>query len=319
MVKAGGEWHSYLRESRPASRRPISLPRILEIQMVRKVQNASLASVQDKAHFDANGYVLIRGLFTPAEVAFYRDHFMALRAQGPKPHDMPAPDPTSSDPLARYPRMIHMHRWDDPSRQWLLDPRLDAVLTTLLGASPLAVQTMLYFKPPGARGQALHQDNWYLHARPGTCCAAWMSLDRADEQNGCMRLVPQSHTWPILCAQPADITKSFTDVTVALPPGVQAVPIVMEPGDVLFFHGSLVHGSLPNTTSDRFRRSLIAHYIEAHVQAVTQFDQPVLRMDGTAFELEASEGGGPCGQWVDQDGQSVIEMVEPTVAAAAHE
>ena len=78
--------------------------------------------------------------------------------------------------------MAQMHRWDDASLQWLIDQRLDEVLTVLLGRSPYAVQTMLYFKPPGSRGQALHQDNFYLKAEPGTCVAAWMALEGEDPE-----------------------------------------------------------------------------------------------------------------------------------------
>ena len=40
---------------------------------------------------------------------------MALRAEGPKPGDMVAETARTGDPLARFPRMIHMHRWDDVS------------------------------------------------------------------------------------------------------------------------------------------------------------------------------------------------------------
>jgi phytanoyl-CoA hydroxylase len=104
---------------------------------------------------------------------------------------------------------------------------------------------MCYFKPPGARGQALHQDNFFLRASPGTCVAAWLALDRADEANGCLLVVPGSHRWPILCTTAADTAQSFTDITVPLPPGTRPRPVPMEPGDVLFFNGSLVHGSSP--------------------------------------------------------------------------
>ena len=115
--------------------------------------------------------------------------------------------------------------------------------------------------------------------------AAWLALDACDEENGCMRVVPGSHEWPIMCTAQADTSASFTSVTVPIPEGMEAVPVLMEPGDVLFFNGSLVHGSYPNTSKDRFRRSLIGHYIEDRAEQVTKFDQPVLRMDGTAFEI----------------------------------
>ena len=62
------------------------------------------------------------------------------------------------DPLKAYPRIIHSHRFDKLSLDWLLDGRMRHWTTALLGREPYAAQTMFYFKPPGARGQALHQD-----------------------------------------------------------------------------------------------------------------------------------------------------------------
>jgi phytanoyl-CoA hydroxylase len=258
--------------------------------------------------YECDGYVVVRQLFTPHEVEHYREHFMWLRGLGSYPGDLVGLDTSSNDPLKRYPRMIHMHRWDELSLKWRLNLRLNRCLTTLLGREPYAVQTMLYFKPPGARGQALHQDQYFLRVNPGTCMAAWLALDPCDEANGCMQVVPGSHTWPVLCTQQADTTRSFTDVTVPLPEGTEIRPVIMDAGDVLFFNGSLVHGSFPNTTTDRFRRSLIAHYIEGDAEQVSAFYFPALRMDGTPVELDASSAGGACGVWVNQDGMSVLEM-----------
>ncbi|GHO79155.1 protein involved in biosynthesis of mitomycin antibiotics/polyketide fumonisin [Ktedonobacter sp. SOSP1-85] len=261
-----------------------------------------------RAFFDENGYVVARALFDSQEVDRLREHYMELRAQGAHPGDMVGVDTASSDPLKRFPRMIHMHHWDETSLSWLLEPRLNEVLTGLLEREPYAVQTMLYFKPAGARGQALHQDQYFLRARPGTCMAAWLALDDCDEANGCMQVIPGSHTWPLLCTTQADTKNSFTDVTVPLPEGQEVQPIVMQAGDVLFFNGTLVHGSYPNTSSDRFRRSLIGHYISGEAEQASQFMKPILRMDGSEVDLEASLPGGPCGVWVEEDGKPVIEL-----------
>jgi phytanoyl-CoA hydroxylase len=261
-----------------------------------------------KTFYDENGYLVLKGLFKDNEVALYRDHFMELRTQGSYPGDLAGVDLTSVDPLKRYPRMIHMHRWDELSMCWLLDERIKAVLLNLLGSEPYAVQTMLYFKPPRARGQALHQDNFFLQAHPGTCMAAWLALDSCDEANGCMQVVPGSHRWPLLCTTGADTKQSFTDITVPLPPGTEIRPIMMEPGDVLFFGGSLIHGSFPNTTEDRFRRALIGHYVSGEATQIAWYMQPVLRMDGTEVDFSYVNEGGPCGVWVDVDGRPVIEL-----------
>ena len=267
-----------------------------------------LSTIDLKSTYEEQGYAVARQLFTPDEVALLREHYMQLRAQGPHPGDLVGVDSTSEDPLKRYPRMIHMHRWDDVSLRWLLDQRFHSILRDLLGQEPYAVQTMLYFKPPGSRGQALHQDQFFLKAHPGTCMAAWLALDPCDEANGCMQVVPGSHQWSILCTTKADTTTSFTDVTVPLPEGQKARPVLMQAGDVLFFGGSLVHGSFPNTTADRFRRALIGHYISGDAEQVTAFVRPILRLDGTIVTLKVTEPGGPCGVWVEKDGQPVIEM-----------
>ena len=259
--------------------------------------------------FNQEGYIVHRGLFSQEEVDAYIDHFMHLRRSGTYAGDTAGVDIGSEDPLRRYPRMIHMHRWDQISLDWMIDQRLDEAMTDLLGRSPYAVQTMLYFKPPGARGQALHQDQYYLKVQPGTCMAAWMALDRCDVENGCLQVVPGTHTLPILCTTEADVTQSFTDVTVPLAGGMQPMPVIMEPGDVLFFNGQLIHGSFPNTTTDRFRRALIGHYIVGEAEQVAKYYHPVLRMDGSTVDLGISEGGGACGVWVEEDGTPVVEMV----------
>lgn len=259
-------------------------------------------------YFDENGYVVARQLFSSQEVVGLREHYMILRGKGAYPGDLVGVDANSTDPLKRYPRMIHMHHWDETSLKWLLESRLKQILSGLLGQEPYAVQTMFYFKPAGARGQALHQDQYFLRVRPGTCMAAWLALDDCDEANGCMQVVPGSHSWPLLCTTEADTKSSFTDITVPLPEEQEVHPVVMQAGDVLFFNGTLIHGSYPNTTKDRFRRSLIGHYISGEAEQVSKFMKPILRMDGVEVDLEASLPGGPCGVWVEEDGRPVIEM-----------
>jgi hypothetical protein len=261
-----------------------------------------------KQQFDQQGFLNLKGLFGPVEVNELREHFMEVRQQGSHPGDFSGVDPQSSDPLKRFPRMIHMHRWDAASLRWLLDARIGSALTALLEREPYAVQSMLYFKPPQARGQALHQDQYYLRVQPGTCIAAWMALDPCDDENGCLQVVPGSQHWPLLCTVKADTTQSFTDVTVTLPEGTPKVSMVMEPGDVLFFNGQLVHGSGPNHSHERFRRALIGHYIGGEAQEVARYYHPALRLDGSPVELGTSVAGGMCGVWVEKDGRPVIEL-----------
>ena len=113
-----------------------------------------------------------------------------------------------------------------------------------------------------------------------------------------------------MCTEKADTDISFTDVEIPLPNGLEAVSVIMDPGDVLFFSGTVIHGSLPNSSSGGFRCALIGHYIFSRAEECTRGYHPVLRMDGTEVEMGTAEGGGPCGRWVEKDGTLVAELAE---------
>ena len=104
------------------------------------------------------GYLVVPGLFSSAEVQQFIQHYMAMHdcesaAQNQSLGDASSVGANDNDPLKVFPRLMQMHRRDAASMDWLLDARLNACLTALLGREPYAVQTMLYFKPPRARGQ----------------------------------------------------------------------------------------------------------------------------------------------------------------------
>jgi phytanoyl-CoA hydroxylase len=309
------------------------------------------ADILDVERFHRDGYLVVPGLYDPEEVAGLLTHYLEMHHGQQQEHEKndrneslgdTAAMATADDPLHTWPRLMMMHRHDPRSLEWLLDPRLRAVVTPLLAGSgsggghsqaeeeeeeeeeeePYAVQTMMYFKPPLSRGQALHQDQYYLRVQPGTCLAAWLALDDCDTENGCIQVVPGSHDWPgLLCTIPADTTNSFTDVTVRLPTSTDdntstpVVPVPMRAGDVLFFHGQLVHGSGPNTSTTRFRRSLIAHYVSGQARQVYHWYRPAYRLiDGDEVPETLLRGnseivGGQCGHWITVDGRSEWELV----------
>ena len=259
---------------------------------------ASILPEEERRRFEEDGFTVVRGLFGDEEIAALRAEFTALHAAGPVPgHFEPRPsgqDGRPADPLDAYPRVMQPHEFHEPSLGWLLDPRLRAVLETLLGEEVLAAQSMFYFKPPGARGQALHQDNFYLRVAPGTCVAAWIACEAIDRDNGGLEVVPGTHRMDLFCPEEADAGVSFAREYVAPPPGLTTVPVDMAPGDVLFFNGSLVHGSQPNRSADRFRRSFIGHYVGRSTESIGRFYRTI-SMSGDRVPLRESEGGGPCG------------------------
>lgn len=259
-----------------------------------------------REQFDVDGFAVARQLLSPQEVAEIRDTFMELAKDGPidglseRKQRGGRDDYSPNDPLAKYPRMMHPHMHPEfpvgpLARRYLLDRRLYGILKSMLRDEPLAVQSMFYFKPPGARGQDLHQDNFYLRVKPGTCLAAWIAIDDADEENGGMVCVPKTNDMDIACPEKADPAKFFTTDHVEPPPGTKPVPVNLKAGDVLFFNGSVIHGSYPNTSRTRFRRSLIFHYVPLHSQELSHWYRQPMTFDGNVVAIPPTTGGGPCG------------------------
>jgi hypothetical protein len=259
----------------------------LEILPADTEDTAALA-----AAYETGGAVHLRGVLTAEEIAELREAFTShIETDGRGGAFDETPE---GDPLHAYPRMIQPHRDDHVpgllARRWLLEQRVMGRVAEVVG-SVWAAQSMFYFKPPGARGQAMHQDNYFLQSHPETCIAAWIAVD-----NGALGVVPGTHRYEIECPEDADASESFTTITVSIPEHLSVVQTDMRAGDMLIFHGSLVHGSRPNTTADRFRRSLIFHYIPVGSREVATGYQPLLDEHGEEVRIEESEMGGTCGE-----------------------
>src|SRR3954471_766196 len=150
------------------------------------------------AQFSEAGYCVVDAVYSAAEIdaidAFFEDFKRLGHSIYDNGHKFEEVDPAKVQL-----RAMHPHRYSERAKSWALHPRVASVLATLLGRDPLLAQTMYYFKPPGAKGQGMHQDNFYLLAAPATCIAAWTSIDGADVDNGCLYVVPGSNRKDIHC------------------------------------------------------------------------------------------------------------------------
>jgi len=125
---------------------------------------------------------------------------------------------------------------------------------------------MLINKPPGVDGRhPLHQDLLYFPFRPADqIIAAWTALEPCTRKNGCLVVLPGTHRGELLPHENPDW--EWLNLAYFGAKGVGAHPgrvhLVMEPGDTVFFHPLLLHGSGHNRT-DGFRRAISAHYASA--------------------------------------------------------
>ncbi|MBI3970730.1 MAG: phytanoyl-CoA dioxygenase family protein [Chloroflexi bacterium] len=241
-------------------------------------------SVGEYVGFHEAGFLLMKGLLTKEEVDEIKQHSEDLlygRVQVPS---LPPPDPnmTPEDIERRFLRIHMLHRHLEFHERYLLHPRVLDVVEALIGPDVMAMQTMFFIKAPGGAGQGYHQDSYYIPTYPDTLCGAWIAVDRADEENGCVWFTPGSQHEPIYPTEDrarqnhsnlADLTVvrnvSHPDTEVNTLariaekyPG-REVPGIAEPGDVLFFGGHILHRSHQNRSQDRFRRAFVSHYANA--------------------------------------------------------
>jgi len=98
-----------------------------------------------------------------------------------------------------------------------------------------------------------------------------------------------------VCPKKADSTVFFTSEHVDIPPGKTAVPAILKAGDVLFFNGSVIHGSYPNRSKTRFRRALICHYVPISTRELSKWYQNPMRFNQEVIQIAEATAGGPCG------------------------
>jgi phytanoyl-CoA hydroxylase len=184
------------------------------------------------------------------------------------------------------------------ARKYILDYRIHSLIEIIIIGPVNGAQLMFYFKLPKVPGQVLHQDNLFLQASPETCIAFWIAIDRINGENRGLQVVPGSHKYNLVCpeVEMADVETSVNCVGLRLPRNMVPVQTVMEPGDARFFHGSMVHGSQPNRTVDRWRRSLIFHFVPKESVEIAGFNLPAVGMDGREVVVKEAEGRGVCGE-----------------------
>ena len=170
------------------------------------------------------------------------------------------------------------------------DPRLTDPLVDLLGPDLLGINNLFIWKSPEiGLGFPWHQDKFYFRSRfrTETTVGTWMSIDVADQENGCLYVIPGSHKKKAVhdffpdSNNLAGQGQTTRDVDES-----EAVYAKLRAGQVVFHHESVVHSSLPNK-ADRPRIGFSIHYCAPHVRE-TRFD------GATAMLLR---GEDPYGYW----------------------
>ena len=251
---------------------------------------------QQLDHFRDSGYLLLPGLIDAEQCRRYNQRFADLvNGTVPVPKELVvmrdvmvvkgAVQPKT--PLHGINKLMNFQTEPGLWRYACLDA-VREVAEQLLGeerhAALRVISSNVFNKPPGVDGRhPLHQDLRYFRLRPADgIVAAWTALFPCTRESGCLAVIPGSHRGVLHeHGEPDWEHVNYAFYGVDNPPLNARVHVEMQPGDTLFFHPLLIHGSGSNR-SNQFRRAISVHYASprcetpgrdwksgAHVRAVT--------------------------------------------------
>lgn len=129
-------------------------------------------------------------------------------------------------------------------------------------------QDTIWWKPPGAKAVALHQDSSFMDfLDPPRTITCWFTLDDTSPEAGTIEYVRGSHLWPLTPIPEgfhapddyrAPMRHAAAEAGVAQP---EICPIEAPAGSCVFHSGEVWHGSGPNSTEERMRRSIGIHMV----------------------------------------------------------
>jgi phytanoyl-CoA hydroxylase len=232
-------------------------------------------SAKDLLHYEERGYLLVPDLFSQDELEVFAKRFLAIVNEEvpPAPGMLVMRDVMVAKgavtPGSRPEAIAKIQDFHaDPVlfEGYVKHPKLLERVEAFCGPDITSIHTMLINKPPGVDGRhPLHQDLVYFPFRPADrIVATWTALEPCTRANGCLVVVPGSHKGELLKHENPDW--EWVNLAYFGASGVgkhpERVHLEMSPGDTVFFHPILLHGSGRNRTPG-FRRAISAHYASA--------------------------------------------------------
>ncbi len=221
------------------------------------------------AQYFEYGFTILENALNTVEIEALREDALKLCRweYGPINNDTPPlSEESDADLLARHLCIHFPHKLSSLMYETLLHDAIRNALQHVIGANVKCMQSMLFIKASSMPGQAWHQDEIYIPTRDRSLTGAWIALDDARIDNGCLWVIPGSHKHGILWPQKQqqDVRFDCAAESYGFPyTDKDEIPVEVDAGSVLIFNGYLLHRSLPNTRKEGYRRVLVNHYMSA--------------------------------------------------------
>lgn len=241
-----------------------------------------LTDEQRKQYLE-EGYIVVKGLLSQENVDLYNQRFADI-ANGKvartkimvlmKDVTIAKTDLQGENHITK----LQEFQDDEVMFNYSKEPGILTYVKGLIGEKVLAIHTMFINKPPdtglGTSVHPSHQDLFYFPHRPvDKLVGVWTAMVPVDKQNGCLYVLPKSHLKGELYAHTYPpgggiVNKGYFGIhSLTEEEKNNFVYLEMEPGDTIFFHTLLIHGSGPNLSSSP-RKACSTHYASKECEIV---------------------------------------------------
>ncbi len=160
-----------------------------------------------------------------------------------------------------------LHDLDPTLGDFARQPLFARALRDLGLRAPVLWQSMVIFKQPEIGGAVRwHQDASYLYTEPTSVIGAWLALEDATRENGCLLVQPGGHRTPLRERYRVDWRSRSgrleTLDDTPWPGADEGVALEVPAGSLVLFHDHLPHASAANR-SPRRRTALTFHFADA--------------------------------------------------------
>lgn len=232
-----------------------------------------------KAHFDREGFVVLRGLIPTtlcdavvqafhSEVRPSRDYFYRHATDHPQPHVF------TEHGFMKYPLMnlqdLPRSRFGTFQRHGmdvLTHPDVQAVMGVLYGEAFQQIHTMFF---DGNQTTWPHHDSYYIDASEiGRMIGLWVAMEDIQPGAGRFFVCPRSHRLPFpILGQDMTLDPNGPEykahvVELMRRHGLEIHAPALRKGDAIVWTSKTIHGSLQTTQPHFSRKCLTAHFVPA--------------------------------------------------------
>jgi ectoine hydroxylase-related dioxygenase (phytanoyl-CoA dioxygenase family) len=232
---------------------------------VERVHRSASADRQIVEAYERDGFVKIEGVFTAAELAYYREHISAeVIRRNPNTSPLEARDTYHKAFL----QVTNLWRTSEAARQFVFEKRLADIAAMLLRTERVRLyHDQALYKEPGGGITPWHADQFYWPLSSEKTVTAWVPLQATPLEMGPLAFAAGSHRMTF--GRDLEISdESERSLRKALESGrFTEVNEPFEPGEVSFHSGWTFHHTGANT-SKQARAVMTVIYIADGIRLI---------------------------------------------------